>query len=182
MDAYLSYVARKVASQVGGQGWASGDRGNSDLKAWLGLMRPDPHLNNHASLSQCALPDSWSASHDCMQVPGHALGACKEAINKAASDALLAYRTHCAAASSSGQLILPEALKLLPLYTLALSKAAVFRTDSRPDVRAAAMWRLLSLPAHKAMPLVYGRMLPLHNLLERPKVSPSTGRPAWQLP
>ena len=48
-------------------------------------------------------------------MPGHALGACKEAINKAAADALLAYRTHCAAASSSGQLILPEALKLLPV-------------------------------------------------------------------
>ncbi|EFN54381.1 hypothetical protein CHLNCDRAFT_58279 [Chlorella variabilis] len=102
-------------------------------------------------------------------VPGHALGACKEAINKAAADALLAYRTHCAAASSSGQLILPEALKLLPLYTLALSKAPVFRTDVRPDVRAAAMWRLLSLPAHKAVPLVYARMLPLHTLLERPE-------------
>ena len=61
------------------------------------------------------------------QVPGHALGACKEAIDKAAADALLAYRTHCAAASSSGQLILPEALKLLPLYTLALTKAPCFR-------------------------------------------------------
>lgn len=117
LDAYLSYVSRKVASQV----------------------------------------------------PGHALGACKEAINKAASDALLAYRTHCASASSSGQLILPEALKLLPLYTLALSKASVFRTDSRPDVRAAAMWQLLSLPAHKAVPLVYARMVALHTLLERPE-------------
>ena len=104
------------------------------------------------------------------QVPGHALGACKEAINKAAADALLAYRTHCASASASGQLILPEALKLLPLYTLALSKAPVFRADSRPDARAAAMWRLLSLPAHKAVPLLYARMLPLHNLLERPEV------------
>jgi protein transport protein SEC24 len=103
-------------------------------------------------------------------VPGHALGACKEAINKAAADALLAYRTHCASASASGQLILPEALKLLPLYTLALSKAPVFRADSRPDARAAAMWRLLSLPAHKAVPLLYARMLPLHNLLERPEV------------
>lgn len=117
LDAYLSYVSRKVASQV----------------------------------------------------PGHALGACKEAINKATTDALLAYRTYCAAASSSGQLILPEALKLLPLYTLALSKAPVFRVDSRPDVRAAAMWRLLSLPAHKAIPLLYARMVPLIGLMDRPQ-------------
>lgn len=117
LDAYMSYVSRKVASQV----------------------------------------------------PGHALGACKEAINKAAADALVAYRTHCAAASSSGQLILPEALKLLPLYTLALSKHAVFRTDTRPDVRAAAMWHMLSLPVQRAVPLVYARMVPLHGLLERPQ-------------
>lgn len=108
-------------------------------------------------------------------MPGHALGACKEAINKAAADALLAYRTHCAAASSSGQLILPEALKLLPLYTLALSKHAVFRTDSRPDVRAAAMWRLLSLPAHKAVPLLYARMVRLDGLLDRPQVRRDMG-------
>ncbi|PSC68317.1 transport Sec24-like protein [Micractinium conductrix] len=116
LDAYMSYVSRKVASQV----------------------------------------------------PGHALGACKEAITKAAADALLAYRTHCAAASSSGQLILPEALKLLPLYTLALTKAPVFRCDCRPDVRAAQMWRLLALPAHRAVPLLYARMVSLHTLLERP--------------
>lgn len=104
------------------------------------------------------------------QVPGHALGACKEAINKAAADALLAYRTHCASASSSGQLILPEALKLLPLYTLALSKSTVFRTDARPDARAAAMWQLLSLPAHKVVALIYPRMVALHTLLDRPAV------------
>jgi hypothetical protein len=110
-------------------------------------------------------------------VPGHALGACKEAINKATTDALLAYRTYCAAASSSGQLILPEALKLLPLYTLALSKAPVFRADSRPDVRAAAMWRLLSLPAHKAIPLLYARMVPLIGLMDRPQVCGAGGVP-----
>ena len=33
--------------------------------------------------------------------------------------ALYAYRRFCATNSSAGQLILPEALKLLPLYTLA---------------------------------------------------------------
>lgn len=116
-----------------------------------------------------------------LQVPGHALGACKEAISKATADALLAYRTHCAAASSSGQLILPEALKLLPLYSLALSKSTVFRNDVRPDVRAAAMWHLLSLPAHKAVPFIYPRFVALHTLLDRPAVSVRCrGCWAWQ--
>ena len=121
-------------------------------------------------LAAALAPATAPAPHTRTQVPGHALGACKEAINKAAADALLAYRAHCANASSSGQLILPEALKLLPLYTLALTKAPVFRTDARPDARAAAMWRLLSLPAGKIVPLVYPRLVLLNNLLERPDV------------
>lgn len=33
---------------------------------------------------------------------------------------LQSYRKHCASVTSSGQLILPEALKLLPLYTLGM--------------------------------------------------------------
>jgi protein transport protein SEC24 len=40
---------------------------------------------------------------------------------------LLSYRQHCAASSSPGQLILPESLKLLPLYTLSLMKSRAFR-------------------------------------------------------
>ena len=120
-------------------------------------------------------PPTTTTTTTSAQVPGHALGACKEAITKAAADALLAYRTHCAAASSSGQLILPEALKLLPLYTLALTKAPVFRCDCRPDVRAAQMWRLLALPAHRAVPLLYARMVSLHTLLERPAASVACG-------
>lgn len=58
----------------------------------------------------------------------------------------------------------------LQLYTLSLTKHVVFRTDTRPDVRAAAMWRMLSLPVQRAVPLVYARMVPLHGLLERPQV------------
>lgn len=175
LDAYMSYVSRKVASQVWlvlGVMWWAGERQagrrNAGQKQESSASRvrrsaAPAHTN---SVATSRLPHPATAK----QVPGHALGACKEAINKAAADALLAYRTHCASASSSGQLILPEALKLLPLYTLALSKHTVFRTDTRPDARAAAMWRLLSLPAHKAVPTVYARMVPLHTLLERPEV------------
>ena len=44
----------------------------------------------------------------------------------AATAALLAYRTHCAASSAPGQLILPEALKLLPLYVSCITRLPAF--------------------------------------------------------
>jgi protein transport protein SEC24 len=48
-----------------------------------------------------------------------------------AVDILFNYRRYCASASSAGQLILPEALKLLPLYALALLKHPCFRVNHR---------------------------------------------------
>lgn len=57
------------------------------------------------------------------QLPGGSLAAAREAVTGAAVDVLAAYRRHCASQSSSAQLILPEALKLMPLYTLALLKS-----------------------------------------------------------
>ena len=113
------------------------------------------------------------------QIPGHALGACKEAITKASIDALLAYRKHCAATSSSGQLILPEALKLLPLYTLSLTKSPCFRPETHPDARAAWIARLLTLPAPRLVPLIYGRMVPLHALAGRPPAAPPLPAKLW---
>ena len=47
---------------------------------------------------------------------------------------LHAYRKFCATASSSGQLILPEALKFLPLFALALRKSDWLRSNKSADV------------------------------------------------
>jgi len=46
---------------------------------------------------------------------------------------------------------LPDALQLLPLYTMALQKSIVFRggTDIRPDDRAFAMMRLNTMPSEE---------------------------------
>ena len=40
---------------------------------------------------------------------------------------LSAYRKHCAASASPGQLILPESFKVLPVYTLGLKKCVALR-------------------------------------------------------
>ncbi|CAI9773841.1 unnamed protein product [Fraxinus pennsylvanica] len=55
---------------------------------------------------------------------------------------LHSYRKFCASASASGQLILPEALKLLPLYTLGLLKSCRLRADRRVDDRMIAIHNL----------------------------------------
>ena len=65
-----------------------------------------------------------------MQIPGGKLEVLRELIYKTAVDILHAYRDKVARSAASGQLILPESLKLLPLYALALTKASAFRFAS----------------------------------------------------
>ena len=65
--------------------------------------------------------------HTLLQVPNRTLAAAKEGAAKATVDVLNSYRKNCSEQSAPGQLVLPEALKLAPLYNLALSKCPAFR-------------------------------------------------------
>ena len=47
-------------------------------------------------------------------------------------DILVAYRKHCVTNTRAGQLILPEPLQLLPIFTLGLIKS--------PALRSALFW------------------------------------------
>ncbi|KAK9832002.1 hypothetical protein WJX81_007680 [Elliptochloris bilobata] len=80
------------------------------------------------------------------KLPGGTLAAAREAVTGAAVGVLAAYRRYCASQSSSAQLILPEALKLMPLYALALLKCPALGVSTRPDARAAWLARLMTLP------------------------------------
>ncbi len=60
-------------------------------------------------------------------LPTGTLAGARESATATAVNVLHAYRRHCATASNPGQLILPEALKLLPLYILALEKCSCYR-------------------------------------------------------
>jgi len=76
--------------------------------------------------------------------PSWPLGAAREALVEHCADALHAYRTQCAQTSPAGQLILPESLKLLPLYSLGALKSLALRENVKlgkssclaPDPRA----------------------------------------------
>ncbi|RHY46668.1 hypothetical protein DYB30_005272 [Aphanomyces astaci] len=114
-------------------------------------------------------------SHTCMcSGNGQAV---KEKLVDDCVHVLSNYRKHCATNSSSGQLILPESLKLLPLYTLATLKSRALRNnltgqqargliDVRADERVMLLHLLNSFPVEHAVSAVYPKMYALHDLTE----------------
>jgi Sec23/Sec24 helical domain len=96
-------------------------------------------------------PEGWlnSQHFHCLQAPLTWIAMqCNAQVHKAVADTLFAYRRHCAQSANPGQLILPEALKLLPLYCLALTKFPAFRCGLRDC--PLRLCRFTSAYAHKA--------------------------------
>ncbi|XP_075554438.1 COPII coat complex component secretory 24CD isoform X2 [Dermacentor variabilis] len=79
---------------------------------------------------------------------------------------LAAYRKHCASPSSSGQLILPECMKLLPLYLNCLLKSDALSggPEMTTDDRSFAMLSLCSMDVASTVAYFYPRLLPLHDV------------------
>ncbi|KAK0600581.1 hypothetical protein LWI29_016299 [Acer saccharum] len=98
------------------------------------------------------------------EIPSTPLLNVREHMTNLCVNALVSYRKFCATVSSSGQLILPEALKLLPLYTLALIKSIGLRTDGRIDDRSFWITYVSSLSIPLAIPYVYPRMMAVHDV------------------
>lgn len=96
-------------------------------------------------------------------------GGFKDKLVKSCVDMLHAYRANCASMTSAGQLILPESLKLLPLFIGSIRKMAAFRSgsDIRVDDRVSSLVRMLGLPIAQTAPLVYPRVFTLWPLTER---------------
>jgi len=92
----------------------------------------------------------------------------KDKIVRSCVNMLHAYRVNCASMTSAGQLILPESLKLLPLYVGSIRKMAAFRSgsDIRADDRITALIHMLGLPMALTGPLVYPRIFPLWPLTD----------------
>jgi protein transport protein SEC24 len=91
----------------------------------------------------------------------------RQALLNKCVDILTVYRSSFASPqTSSTQLILPESLKLLPLYTLALIKNLAFRSGSeiRPDERAYHMSLLRTLPVSLSIAFLYPRLYQLNNM------------------
>ncbi|KAL6854252.1 hypothetical protein ACP4OV_019155 [Aristida adscensionis] len=100
-------------------------------------------------------------------IPSTPLSQVRDQVTSTCINILQSYRKYCASVSSSGQLILPEALKLLPLYTLALIKSIGLRNDGRLDDRSYWVSVVSSISVLLAVPLVFPRMIALHDLTSK---------------
>lgn len=96
----------------------------------------------------------------------HTIAAAKDAALAQCVSSLYAYRKYCASNNASGQLILPEALKTLPLYTIGMYKSNGLRSEASADDRANWLFRMLKSDPSETTPSVYPRLFPLHFILE----------------
>ncbi|OMJ26584.1 Protein transport protein Sec24C [Smittium culicis] len=79
---------------------------------------------------------------------------------------LSAYRKNCASGSSNGQLILPEAYKLLPIYILSMIKSPAFRsgTNVQIDNRVFNMLLFNTMNVYQSIRYFYPRIAPIHEI------------------
>ncbi|XP_036392862.1 protein transport protein Sec24C isoform X1 [Megalops cyprinoides] len=79
---------------------------------------------------------------------------------------LACYRKNCASPSSAGQLILPECMKLLPVYLNCMLKSDVLqpRADAPLDDRAYLRLLVSCMDVAESHVFFYPRLLPLHKL------------------
>lgn len=92
--------------------------------------------------------------------------AIKDSLIHRAAQILACYRKHCATPSSAGQLILPECMKLLPLYINCLLKNDAFSggSDMTLDDRSFAIYFVLSVDLTVSVSYFYPRLIPIHNV------------------
>lgn len=96
--------------------------------------------------------------------------AVRDGLSSRCARSLAAYRRHCASPSSAGQLVLPEPMKLLPLYTNCVLRGDALGggPELGADERAAALHRALAADLDTSAVLTYPRLLPLHRLPQLP--------------
>ncbi|KAJ6380087.1 hypothetical protein OIU76_016692 [Salix suchowensis] len=126
-----------------------------------------PCTNNLSNLFRLADLDSQFVcflKQAASEIPSNPPLVIQDRVTNFCINILLSYRKFCATVSSSGQLILPEALKLLPLYTLALIKSTGLKPDGRIDDRSFWINYVSSVSTPLAIPLVHPRMFAIHDL------------------
>eukprot|EP00002_Diphylleia_rotans_P002347 TRINITY_DN114_c0_g1_i2.p1 TRINITY_DN114_c0_g1~~TRINITY_DN114_c0_g1_i2.p1 ORF type:complete len:810 (-),score=160.55 TRINITY_DN114_c0_g1_i2:379-2808(-) len=90
----------------------------------------------------------------------------REELTKRVLDILSTYKFLSSHQSTPGQIVLPDSLKLLPLYVLAILKNVAFRpgSDIKSDYRTAAMNKARLQNTQDFLQSLYPRLYPLHRI------------------
>ncbi|KAI0295750.1 protein transporter SEC24 [Russula brevipes] len=101
------------------------------------------------------------------RMPTLKLSAIREELTEQCSAILYSYRRNCAAATVSTQLIIPEAFRVLPAYTLSILKSKPMKAKYiDPDVRNYHRHKLLGASVRGTLYHLYPRLLAIHDLDE----------------
>ncbi|XP_055373003.1 protein transport protein Sec24C [Condylostylus longicornis] len=106
----------------------------------------------------------------------------KDHLIQVSAQILACYRKHCTSPTSAGQLILPECLKLLPLYISCMLKndAISGGSDMTCDDRSYVMQHVLSFDLPASTAFFYPRLMPIHNINIEDKNLPSPIRCSYE--
>eukprot|EP00483_Globobulimina_turgida_P001974 UN01976 len=113
----------------------------------------------NVSLKQCA-QELVSPVSSTMSV-----SAARKSLVSACVDILFVYRRYCASNNAQRQLVLPEALKLLPLFTLGLLKNGLLSDGVSVDERAYHISYSLHMPCYQSLTYIHPYVYPIHNVL-----------------
>ena len=101
---------------------------------------------------------------EAARVKGHQLATIVGNAFERIADSLAAYRRLCTKNPASGQLILPESVRLLPLYMNALTKSPILRREVRPDMRCTAFHQALTESAERTALRLYPRVFDVNDI------------------
>ncbi|PCH39444.1 protein transporter SEC24 [Wolfiporia cocos MD-104 SS10] len=99
------------------------------------------------------------------KLPHQRIAKTQEQLTDKCTATLLGYRKHCAAAAPPSQLIIPEAFRALPLYTLAIMKTKPLKgRNVTADVRNYHAHKLRGMSVRATMQHLYPQLMALHDL------------------
>ncbi|KAM9329406.1 protein transport protein Sec24D [Gastrophryne carolinensis] len=108
----------------------------------------------------------------------HPLKAVRDVLINQTAHMLACYRKHCASPSAVSQLILPDSMKVLPVYMNCLLKSEVLvgSAEIATDERAFHRQLLMSMDVASSQLLFYPLLLPLHTMDVKSDAIPSAVR------